>query len=109
MSEAALPRAHGEAVLSATIRTSPEAFFVEEIDAFAASGAGEHLLLATAKRGMNTPLAAKLLAQWAGVGEQAIGHAGLKAPPPLTLQPCSVTLPGPNTPPLATGSPPSRN
>src|SRR3546814_18514115 len=60
MSEAALPRAHGEAVLSATIRTSPEDFFVEEIDAFAASGAGEHLLLAIEKRGMNTAFAAKL-------------------------------------------------
>src|SRR3546814_2877688 len=56
MSEAALPRAHGEAVLSATIRTSPEDFFVEEIDAFAASGAGEHLLLAIEKDRKSTRL-----------------------------------------------------
>src|SRR3546814_5484344 len=94
MSEAALPRAHGEAVLSATIRTSPEDFFVEEIDAFAASGAGEHLLLAIEKRGMNTAFAAKLLAQWAGVGEQAIGYAGLKDRHAVTRQRFSVHLPG---------------
>src|SRR3546814_14160439 len=93
MSEAALPRAHGEAVLSATIRTSPEDFFVEEIDAFAASGAGEHLLLAIEKRGINTAFAAKLLAQWAGVGEPAIGCAELKDRHAVNRQRFSVPLP----------------
>jgi len=102
MSEAALPTAHGEAVLSATIRTSPEDFFVEEIDAFAASGAGEHLLLSVEKRGMNTAFAAKLIAQWAGVGEQAIGYAGLKDRHAVTRQRFSVHLPGRPAPDIDT-------
>ena len=63
MSETTLPCAHGTAVLTAAIRTMPEDFFVEEIDAFAPSGEGEHLLLDVEKRGMNTAFAAKLIAQ----------------------------------------------
>ena len=93
MDEEGLPRAHGAAVLSAAIRTAPEDFFVEEIDAFAASGEGEHLLLSVEKRGMNTAYAAKLLAQWAGVGEMAVGYAGLKDRHAVTRQRFSVHLP----------------
>jgi len=93
MDEEGLPRAHGAAVLSAAIRTVPEDFFVEEIDAFAASGEGEHLLLSVEKRGMNTAYAAKLLAQWAGVGEMAVGYAGLKDRHAVTRQRFSVHLP----------------
>ena len=89
-----LPPAHGAPVLSASIRSVPEDFFVEEIDAFPASGAGEHLLLQVEKRGMNTAFAAKLLAQWAGVGEQAIGYAGLKDRHAVTRQRFSVHLRG---------------
>ena len=65
----ALPRAHGEAVLSAQFRSAPEDFRVEEIDAFEASGQGEHLLLTVEKRGMNTAFAAKQIAAWAGIPE----------------------------------------
>src|SRR3546814_16768770 len=43
---------------------------------------------------MNTAFAAKLLAQWAGVGEQAIGYAGLKDRHAVTRQRFSVHLPG---------------
>ena len=93
-----LPPAHGAPVLSATIRAVPEDFQVEEIDAFAASGAGEHLLLTIEKRGMNTAFAARLLAQWAGVGEAAIGYAGLKDRHALTRQRFSVQLPGREAP-----------
>ncbi|GAA3921405.1 tRNA pseudouridine(13) synthase TruD [Luteimonas lutimaris] len=96
-----LPRAHGPAVLSATIRGVPEDFQVEEIDAFAPSGAGEHLLLTIEKRGMNTAFAARLLAQWAGVGEAAIGYAGLKDRHALTRQRFSVQLPGRDAPDTA--------
>ena len=94
MAEAALPCAHGAAALAAKIRTVPEDFFVEEIDAFPASGAGEHLLLAIEKRGMNTAFAAKLIAQWAGVAEMAIGYAGLKDRHAVTRQRFTVHLPG---------------
>lgn len=91
--EAALPRAHGDAVLTAGIRSKPEDFLVEEVDAFQASGSGEHLLLTVEKRGMNTTFAAKRIAQWAGIAESGIGHAGLKDRHAVTRQRFSVHLP----------------
>ena len=89
----ALPRAHGAAVLSARMRSSPEDFIVTEIDAFAATGSGEHLLLTVEKRGMNTAFAASQIAQWAGVPEMGIGYAGLKDRHAVTRQRFSVHLP----------------
>ena len=100
--DAALPRAHGGAVLSGTIRTSPEDFVVEEIDSFAPSGSGEHLLLTIEKRGMTTAFAAKRIAQWAGVLELAIGYAGLKDRHAVTRQRFSVHLPKRVAPDLVT-------
>jgi tRNA pseudouridine13 synthase len=91
---AILPPAHGAPVLSASIRTTPDDFFVEEIDAFPPSGDGEHLLLTLEKRGTNTAFAAKLIAQWAGVAETAVGYAGLKDRHAVTRQRFSVQLPG---------------
>lgn len=93
MSDAGLARAHGAPVLDATIRAAPEDFFVEELDAFAASGSGEHLLLTVEKRGTNTAYAAGLLAKWAGVPVAAIGYAGLKDRHAVTRQRFSVHLP----------------
>ncbi|TYT25222.1 tRNA pseudouridine(13) synthase TruD [Luteimonas viscosa] len=95
-----LPRAHGAPVLVARLRQVPEDFFVEEIDAFEADGAGEHLLLTLEKRGLNTAFVARRVAQWAGVPESAIGHAGLKDRHALTRQRFSVQLPGRADPPL---------
>src|SRR5688500_11436911 len=97
----ALPRAHGEAVLSARIRSVPEDFRVEEVDAFEASGSGEHLLLAIEKRGMNTAFAARRIAEWAGVPESAIGYAGLKDRHAVTRQRFSVHLPKKVAPDIA--------
>ena len=96
-----LPKAHGAAVLTARIRTSPEDFFVEEIPGFDASGAGEHLLLEVEKRGMNTACAAKCIAAWAGVAESAIGYAGMKDRHAVTRQRYSVWLPKKRAPDLA--------
>ncbi|MFK3650550.1 tRNA pseudouridine(13) synthase TruD [Lysobacter enzymogenes] len=96
-----LPRAHGAPALSARIRSAPEDFRVEELPSFAASGSGEHLLLTVEKRGMNTAFAAKRLAQWAGVGEVAIGYAGLKDRHAVTVQRFSVHLPKRVAPDLA--------
>lgn len=93
MSATIHPRAHGAPVLSARIRAVPEDFTVEELDAFQPSGSGEHLLLTIEKRGMNTAYAARLIAQWAGVQEAAIGYAGLKDRHALTRQRFSVHLP----------------
>ncbi|MDQ2702103.1 MAG: tRNA pseudouridine(13) synthase TruD [Pseudomonadota bacterium] len=89
----AWPRAHGAPVLSARIRATPGDFRVDEIDAFEASGTGEHLLLTIEKRGMNTAFAAKLLAQWAGIKELGVGYAGLKDRHAVTVQRFSVHLP----------------
>lgn len=88
------PRAHGDPVLAARIRCTPEDFRVEELDSFEASGSGEHLLLTVEKRGMNTAFVADLLARWAGVRPVAIGHAGLKDRHAVTVQRFSVQLPG---------------
>ena len=90
---AELARAHGAPVLRAQIRTTPEDFRVDELDAFEASGSGEHLLLTIEKRGMNTAFAAKCIAQWAGVAESAIGQAGMKDRHAVTVQRFSVWLP----------------
>lgn len=91
--DASFPRAHGASACSATIRTTPEDFFVEEIASFEPSGSGEHLLLTVEKRGMNTAWAAKRIAAWAGVVESAIGYAGLKDRHAVTRQRFSVWLP----------------
>lgn len=91
--DALQPRAHGDPVLTARIRSVPEDFVVEEIDAFEASGAGEHLLLTVEKRAMNTSFAAKRIAEWAGVAESAVGYAGMKDRHALTTQRFSVWLP----------------
>lgn len=98
MSAMAHPRAHGAAVLEARIRCTPEDFRVEELDSFAASGSGEHLLLTVEKRGMNTAFVADLLARWAGVRPVAVGHAGLKDRHAVTVQRFSVQLPGREAP-----------
>ena len=92
-SAGSLPRALGAPVLDARMRTIPEDFFVEELPGFEPSGEGEHLLLTVEKRGMNTAFAAKRIAQWAGVGEVAIGYAGLKDRHAVTRQRFSVHLP----------------
>ncbi len=88
-----LPRAFGNAVLSAHIRATPEDFFVEEMPSFAPSGEGEHLLLTIEKRGLNTAFVAKELAKWAGISEMGVSYAGLKDRNAVTRQWFSVHLP----------------
>jgi tRNA pseudouridine13 synthase len=95
-----LSRAHGAAVLQANLRSEPGDFFVEELPGFEPTGSGEHLLLTIEKRGMNTAFAAKRIAQWAGVGDVAIGYAGLKDRHAVTRQRFSVHLPRRNAPDL---------
>lgn len=97
-----LPRAFGDPVLQADIRTTPEDFLVEEIAGFEPTGEGEHLLLTVEKRGMNTAFAAKRIAAWAGLPEHAIGYAGLKDRHAVTRQRFSVHLPKRVAPDVAT-------
>jgi len=96
------PFPFGPPVLTARIRATPEDFFVEELPAFEASGAGEHLLLSIEKRGMNTAFVAKRIAQWAGVSEMAVSYAGMKDRHAVTRQRFSVQLPGRDAPDVAT-------
>lgn len=97
-----LPRAHGEAALTANFRSAVEDFNVEELPAFEPSGQGEHLLLTIEKRGMNTAFAAKRIAQWAGIPEMGVGYAGMKDRHAVTRQRFSVHLPKKVAPDLAT-------
>ncbi|HKN78056.1 MAG TPA: tRNA pseudouridine(13) synthase TruD [Lysobacter sp.] len=97
----AAPRAHGPAVLSARLRATPEDFRVDEMDAFEASGQGEHLLLTIEKRGMNTAFAAKKLAAWAGIPEMGVSYAGMKDRHAVTRQRFTVHLPKKVAPDLA--------
>ncbi|TWR20315.1 tRNA pseudouridine(13) synthase TruD [Xanthomonas vasicola] len=94
MSETSLlPRAHGAAVLSAAMRSTPDDFQVDELPAFEPSGEGEHLLLTVRKRGQNTAYIAKKLAHWAGIAEMGVSYAGLKDRHAVTTQRFSVHLP----------------
>ena len=97
-----LPRAFGEPVLAARIRSVPEDFLVEEIAAFEPHGEGEHLLLTIEKRSLNTAEAARRLAAWAGLPEMAIGYAGMKDRHAVTRQRFSVHLPKRVAPDVAT-------
>lgn len=97
-----LARAHGAPVLSAQIRATPEDFRVEEIDAFEATGSGEHLLLTIEKRGLNTAFAAAHLARWAGIPEMGVSYAGMKDRHAITRQRFSVHLPKRIAPDIAT-------
>lgn len=96
-----LPRAFGDAVLSAQMRSAPEDFQVDELPAFEASGEGEHLLLEVRKRGANTVAVAKRLAQWASVPEMGVSYAGQKDRHAVTTQRFSVHLPKRVAPDLA--------
>ena len=101
MTSPALPRAYGPGVLEAGFRGTPEDFRVEEIDAFAADGDGEHLLLTIEKRGENTMHVARRLARWAGIADVGIGWAGMKDRHAVTVQRFSVHLPRRVAPDLA--------
>lgn len=99
---APLARCHGEAVFAARFRVEPADFQVEELPAFAPSGAGEHLLLDIEKTGMNTAFVAGLLARWAGVVPMAVSYAGMKDRHAVTRQRFSVHLPKRQAPALDT-------
>lgn len=89
-----LPHAFGQPSLTARMRMSDEDFQVEEILGYDADGAGEHALLWVEKRGANTDWVARELAKFAGVGQVAVGYAGLKDRHAVTRQTFSVQLAG---------------
>ncbi|MCW8923061.1 MAG: tRNA pseudouridine(13) synthase TruD [Gammaproteobacteria bacterium] len=80
--------------ISASFKTFPEDFVVDEQLPFELSGEGEHAWLHIQKRGCNTDWVAKALAKIAGVRLRCVGYAGLKDRHGLTSQWFSVHLPG---------------
>jgi len=89
-----LPRACGDVLGPATIRTLPEDFHVTEIPLLAPDGEGEHCWLYVRKRNSNTPWVAGRLADFAGVSPRAVSYAGMKDRHAVTEQWFSVQLPG---------------
>jgi tRNA pseudouridine13 synthase len=85
------PRAHGAAVGTGRLRSSPEDFVVREWLGFEADGEGDHLLLKVRKRGANTQWVAKQLARLGKLHPRDVGFAGLKDRDAVTEQ--SFTVP----------------
>jgi tRNA pseudouridine13 synthase len=86
-------RASGPSLVTATIRSQPADFFVEENLGFAFSGDGEHVYVLVEKTGQNTTLIAERLARFASVRPQSVGYAGLKDRNAVTRQWFSIQLP----------------
>jgi tRNA pseudouridine13 synthase len=76
------------------IKQVPEDFQVEELPAFAPTGAGDHLWLWVEKRGRDTVEVARALARAAGVDVREVGYAGLKDRQAVTRQAFTVPAPG---------------
>ncbi len=62
----------------ATFKQSPEDFVVEELDAYPASGEGEHVYVRIRKRALTTDAALDRLARALGLDPRACGAAGMK-------------------------------
>ncbi|WP_214000491.1 tRNA pseudouridine(13) synthase TruD [Arsukibacterium sp.] len=77
---------YGKPAVTATIRSTPEDFIVDEQLNFQPSGSGEHLLLQIEKRGQNTQYIARQLARLTGLRMRDISYAGLKDRHALTRQ-----------------------
>jgi tRNA pseudouridine13 synthase len=93
-----LPYAYGGPPLNAVLRATPEDFVVDEDLGFVPDCAGEHVFLRVEKRGANTDFVARELAQFAGVGAEAVSYAGLKDRHAVTRQTFSLHLPGKRDP-----------
>jgi len=80
------PRAHGDVLATAAIRTVNDDFRVTEFLSFSPSGSGEHDWLWIEKDGANTAWLANELARHAGVRPVDAGYAGLKDRHAVTRQ-----------------------
>ena len=94
----AWPRAWGEPVGSAVIRSVPEDFTVSEELGFELSGEGEHVFLYLQKRKLNTLELVQRLAALSGVPERDIGLCGLKDRNAVTRQWFSLGMAGAREP-----------
>ncbi|HZU85665.1 MAG TPA: tRNA pseudouridine(13) synthase TruD [Polyangiaceae bacterium] len=72
------------------IKQTPEDFVVEEIAAYAPSGAGEHVLVRFTKRDMTTLDAVRAIAEACGCDPREAGFAGMKDRRAVTTQTMSL-------------------
>jgi tRNA pseudouridine13 synthase len=78
------------------IRTTADDFVVDEVPAYAPSGAGDHVFVRIEKRELTTPAAIAAIAAAVGVDRRDIGAAGMKDRIAVTRQ--WLSLPPPVTP-----------
>ncbi|WP_024850272.1 tRNA pseudouridine(13) synthase TruD [Hydrogenovibrio kuenenii] len=90
----ALAYAYGKPAVTATLKSSPEDFRVEEQIAFSLLGEGEHLWIWVEKTGQNTDWVAKQIASYIGITSREMGVAGKKDRHAITYQWMSCHLPG---------------
>ncbi|MFT4517745.1 MAG: tRNA pseudouridine13 synthase [Halioglobus sp.] len=88
------PRAWGPHPGAASIRCSPEDFFVQEQLGFELSGAGEHVFLYLQKRELNSLDLLERLSKLSKVAQRDIGYCGLKDRNAVTQQWYSIGLAG---------------
>lgn len=86
MNECDAPREEGAARPRARFREVPEDFVVDELPAYEASGAGEHLMIHFRKRGLTTPDAIARIAGALGASPHEAGFAGMKDRHAVTTQ-----------------------
>ena len=77
----------------AIFRKSPSDFIVDEIAAYAPSGAGEHAYVTFRKTDLTTPEAVKRIARALGADARDAGFAGMKDRHAITTQTASFQLP----------------
>ncbi|MBF0469887.1 MAG: tRNA pseudouridine(13) synthase TruD [Gammaproteobacteria bacterium] len=90
--------AFGRPPASASLKTTPEEFVVEELLGFSPSGEGEHLWLTLRKRGVNTHWLGQQLQRFAGLRGVDVGYAGMKDRHGLTTQTFSLNFSGRSEP-----------
>ena len=78
---------------AATFRLTPQDFVVDEIAAYAPSGAGEHAYVTFRKTDLTTPEAVKRIARALGADARDAGFAGMKDRHAVTTQTASFQLP----------------
>lgn len=76
------------------IKERPEDFIVDEVPLYEPSGEGEHLYLRLQKSNVSHNELLEVLQRHYGVGERAIGFAGMKDKVGVTRQTVSIHLPG---------------
>lgn len=72
--------------VSATLRTTPADFVVDELPAYDASGEGDHLYVTFRKTGLTTLHVVRALAERLGVDPREVGFAGMKDRHAVTTQ-----------------------